>query len=52
MKRNFKFILVILILITSSGCILVPGRGWHGDKNRGYYNDHDSGKNNKHDNRN
>lgn len=59
MNRPLRLILVIILLITCSGCLLVPDRGWHGDRNRGDYGDHergghgdqDSGKHNEHEER-
>jgi hypothetical protein len=46
MRRPVRLILAVILLITCSGCLWVPGRGWHGDHDRGRHGDHDSGRHN------
>ena len=43
MRRPVSLILVGILLFLCSGCILVPGRGGHGERNRGDYGDHNRG---------
>ena len=43
MRRPVSLILLGIFLILCSGCILVPGRGGHGERNRGDYGDHNRG---------
>ena len=44
MYRPLRLILVVILLITCSGCFWVePDGGGRGDRNRGDYGDHDRG---------
>jgi len=47
MNRPIRLILVVILLITCSGCIWVQDRGWHGDRDRGEHGDQDRERHNE-----
>lgn len=41
MRRPISLILLGILFILFLGCIVVPGRGWHGEQDSGRHNDNE-----------